>query len=99
MRQILCPECASRFNLHPEDVANGLVIRKTNIAKAKRSEDPAENQITITGGTETTVIQIPSDVVACDSCNENVYGKPAVAVSMWHRDDGEMDRWEDNFQG
>lgn len=99
MRWILCIDCASRFDLHPEDEANGLVMRKTLITNAKRSSNPEENKITITSGTETSVVHIPDDEVICDGCSENVYGQSAVAVSMWHRDDGEMDRWEDNFKG
>lgn len=95
MRRILCTKCASGFDLHPEDRADGLVIRKTKIAKAKRPEYPDENQITINGN----VIPIPADEVICDSCNSNVYGQPAVAVSIWHGGRGEMDMWEDGFKG
>lgn len=101
MRRILCKDCGSRHftELHPEDVAMGYVMRRTNIAKSKRPEDENENRITITGGAETTVIQIPHDEVACDSCNENVYGQPAVAITMWHRDQEEPPMWEDGFTG
>lgn len=96
MRQILCPTCANRFELYPEDRADGLVMRKTQIAKAKRPSNPEENQIVING---TEVIQIPMDVVACDSCNTNVFGQPAVAVSVWRKSLGILKPWEQEFAG
>lgn len=101
MRQILCSDCAGRYytELHPEDVVDGFVMRRTNIAKAKRPEDENENRITITGGAETTVIQIPHDEVICDGCSANVYNSEAVAVTMWHRDQEEPPMWEDGFTG
>lgn len=95
MRQILCPECATAFELHPEDRKVGFVMRKTEIARAKRPQDPDENQITINGH----VIPIPADEVICDSCNSNIFGKPAVAVSIWHGGRGVMEMWEDGFKG
>jgi hypothetical protein len=99
IRRVLCPDCASRFILDPEDRNDGWLIRKTNIEKAKRPADEEENKITITGGADVTTIRIPDDVVACDSCNDNVFGKQAVAVSMWHQGDMEPVHWEQGFQG
>jgi hypothetical protein len=100
MRRIMCPKCAVGFDLTAEEEADGMMMRRTYIDKAKRPEDPVENQVTIISGASRTVISVPSDAVLCDSCNTNIYCKPAVAVSIW--DTGhqpEPDNWEDGFKG
>jgi len=100
IRRVLCPDCASKFILDPEDRNDGWLMRKTNIEKAKRPSDEEENKITITGGDEPlSVIIVPHDEVICDTCNDNVFGNQAVAVTMWHQGDTEPDRWEEGFQG
>lgn len=99
MRRIMCEECGSRFKLDDEDKAQGYKTRVAYIVHTKRPEDLVENQITITTDTETKVIQIPADEVLCDYCSENIYGQPAVAVTMWHRDQEEPPMWELGFTG
>jgi len=37
-RYILCPACAAKFNLHPEDAADGWSMRKVPI-KARRPDN------------------------------------------------------------
>lgn len=99
MRRILCPECSKvwlNYQSSEEAWMARTTIRRTEITKSKRPDDPAENRIVING---TKIIPIPHDEVICDDCNENIYGKPAVAITIWACDEQIPDMWEDGFQG
>ena len=92
-RQLLCPACAQEFNLHPEDKANGIKIRKVEIQSARR---PPNLQIRIKAGNETTIIPVP--VIVCDHCNDEIpEGSKAVGVTMWGKDQEEPEPWEKEY--
>ena len=89
-RQLLCIPCANEFHLHPEDVANGIKMRKVHIT-AKR---PENLEIRVSDGKETTVIPVP--ILVCDHCNEEIKeGAPAVAVTLYEGQ--EPENWESEY--
>ena len=89
-RQLLCPACSSDFHLHPEDVENGIKMRKVHI-KAKR---PENLEIRINAGNETHTIPVP--ILVCDHCNEEIKeGSPAVAVTLYEGQ--EPENWESEY--
>lgn len=91
-RQLLCVTCASEFNLHSEDVANGMKMRKVHINETKR---PDRHEIVISDG-ETTH-RIPAPILVCDHCNDEIpEGTPAVAVTVWEAS-GEPENWEKEY--
>ena len=90
MRSILCPECASEFQIHAEDTSDGWLMRKVPI-KAQVPTD-GSHRIQVFAG-ETMVSDTPVPVVLCDACNQEIQdGSDAVAVSM-HMQNEHLEEW------
>lgn len=88
-RYIACPECGDKLTLHPDDKSNGYSIRKVEISKTRR---PAVHQTIIESGEETVILEVPT--VVCDLCNEEVMGKPSVAITIYQGEDPGNWEWE-----
>lgn len=94
MRSILCPDCSSRFHMHPEDAADGWHMRKVEI-KAKVPTDGSHRIEIMSGSNPATVIPVP--LIVCDHCNDEIpEGSTGICVSMWRGQD-EPDNWEQNY--
>lgn len=88
IREILCPDCARRYNLHPLDSARGLQMRKVEIAKVRV---PDRHGVTINGEFR------PMEAIHCDHCDSIVSGA-AVACTTWDkRRQGEPGNWEGEY--
>lgn len=87
-REILCPECASRYRLHPEDVQNGLEMRQTKILDIKV---PARHGVTVES------VFHPMEEIRCDHCGQEVKGE-AMAVTTWNKHrENEPRFWEAEY--
>ena len=93
MRYILCPACAGNFKEHPDDVADGWLLRRKEI-KAIVPDD-GSHRITIMAGSK-TVHDEQVLIIVCDKCNAEIpEGSPATCVTMWHGE--EPENWEERY--
>jgi hypothetical protein len=86
-RDILCPACGEKSELHPLDKHHGFKQRKVAIS-ARRPEDH---------GIWINDKFIPHANMNCDHCNEVILeGAPAVAVTIWNGPT-EPPNWEKEY--
>lgn len=92
IQHLLCPLCARKTSLHPEDVANGWLQHKVWLQAKK----PDKLQIGVyPEGKPPTVIDVPEMV--CDGCNRLIPdGSLAVAVTNW-RSSENYEQWETGY--
>lgn len=93
-RELICPGCAETHELHPNDIADGFMMRKTFMPVKKPKDHCMEIQ------TQGMIQVIPLSELVCDHCScELPNGSVAVAVTMWRKDqEEEPGNWEQEYQ-
>lgn len=81
IRELLCQECAQKFNLHTEDISNGAKMKKV----AVRANLPPNLFIEVSAGGKVDKILVTH--LVCDHCNEAIEdGSVAVATTTFSKD-------------
>lgn len=94
MSKLLCVCCKDSYRLTDNDVANGMVERRSLIVSLKK---PEKLVVTVTTAAGRHEVDCPK--LCCDCCGGDMPdGTSAMAITQWRGLSPEPEKWEQTYE-